>query len=240
MNKIFGLLAAALALTILSACNKGLEGDPKIKSSDDSTAYSIGLTVGKDLSNNFDQAFEGSDFKMNHDLLVKGIFDALSKKPGLTDKEMQKVLAAFDMRLREKQMAAAKSKGEEAGKKGAEFLAAKEKEGFTKTASGLLYRVVKAGTGKTPGKGNTVKVHYEGKLVDGTVFDSSIERGEPIDLSVSGVIPGWTEGLQLMKEGGKYELAIPGNLAYGDRGAGDKIGPNETLFFTIELIKIVK
>ena len=123
--------------------------------------------------------------------------------------------------------------------KGEKFLAEnKSKEGVKTTASGLQYKVVKEGTGKSPAATDNVLVHYEGKLLDGTVFDSSIKRGEPISFPLNRVIPGWTEGLQLMKEGGKSTLYIPSKLAYGASGAGGAIGPNETLIFEVELIKI--
>lgn len=124
-------------------------------------------------------------------------------------------------------------------KKGEQFLADNaKKEGVKTTASGLQYQVIKSGTGKTPGKKDTVKVHYHGTLVDGTVFDSSVDRGEPISFPVDGVIPGWTEALQLMKEGDKWKIFIPSNLAYGERGAGDKIGPNSALVFEVELLSV--
>lgn len=109
--------------------------------------------------------------------------------------------------------------------------------GYITTASGLIYKVVKEGTGAMPKAEDTVEVHYTGKLLDGTVFDSSVERGEPAIFPLNRVIPGWTEGLQLMKEGAKYEFFIPPYLAYGERGTGP-IGPNETLYFEVELIKV--
>jgi FKBP-type peptidyl-prolyl cis-trans isomerase FkpA len=125
--------------------------------------------------------------------------------------------------------------------KGEKFLAEnKTKEGVKTTDSGLQYKITKEGTGKSPKATDVVVVHYEGKLLDGTVFDSSIKRGQPIDFPLNRVIPGWTEGLQLMKEGGKAILYIPSKLAYGPRGtgAGGPIGPNETLIFEVELIKV--
>jgi peptidyl-prolyl cis-trans isomerase A (cyclophilin A) len=118
-------------------------------------------------------------------------------------------------------------------------IAEKAKEAYTQvTASGLRYKVIKEGTGAKPVATSNVKVHYTGKLLDGKVFDSSVERGQPIDFGLNQVIPGWTEGVQLMKEGGKYEFYIPSNLAYGERGAGGVIPPNSDLIFEVELIKI--
>ncbi len=127
-----------------------------------------------------------------------------------------------------------------ATEKGEKFLAEnKTKEGVKTTASGLQYKITKEGTGKSPAATDRVLVHYEGKLLDGTVFDSSIKRGEPIAFPLNRVIPGWTEGLQLIKEGGKAILYIPSKLAYGASGTpGGPIGPNETLIFEVELIKI--
>jgi len=122
---------------------------------------------------------------------------------------------------------------------GHEFLARKKKEeGVVETGSGLQYKVLEGGSGKSPAASDTVTVHYEGRLIDGTVFDSSYARGEPIDFPLNRVIPGWTEGVQLMQEGAKHELYLPSDLAYGERGAGGAIGPNETLIFTVELIKV--
>ena len=126
-------------------------------------------------------------------------------------------------------------------KKGQDFLAANgKKEGVTTTKSGLQYRVVKKGDGAKPGATDEVTVHYEGRLINGTVFDSSIKRGQPATFPVNGVIKGWTEALQLMSEGAEYELYIPAALAYGQRGAGQDIGPNETLIFKVSLIKVKK
>ena len=123
--------------------------------------------------------------------------------------------------------------------KGEKFLAEnKTKEGVKTTASGLQYKITKEGTGNSPKATDRVLVHYEGKLLDGTVFDSSIKRGEPIAFPLNRVIPGWTEGLQFLKEGGKAILYIPSKLAYGSRGAGGAIGPDETLIFEVELIKV--
>ena len=129
--------------------------------------------------------------------------------------------------------------GEKNLKAGELFLAENgKKEGVKTTASGLQYKVVKSGSGKTPAVTDTVKVHYHGTLIDGTVFDSSVDRGEPVTFPVNGVIPGWTEALQLMKEGDKWQLVIPSKLAYGENGAGGKIGPNAVLQFDVELLGI--
>jgi FKBP-type peptidyl-prolyl cis-trans isomerase FklB len=132
-----------------------------------------------------------------------------------------------------------KAAGEKNLKEGEAFLTANaKKEGVKTTASGLQYRVSKSGAGKSPKATDSVKVHYHGTLIDGTVFDSSIERGMPITFAVNGVIAGWTEALQLMKEGDKWTLYIPSKLAYGERGPGGKIGPNSTLIFEVELLSV--
>ncbi|MES2664199.1 MAG: FKBP-type peptidyl-prolyl cis-trans isomerase, partial [Pseudomonadota bacterium] len=115
-----------------------------------------------------------------------------------------------------------------------------KQSGVTATNTGLLYRVIKAGNGKKPARTDRVKVHYEGKLIDGTVFDSSYSRAEPAEFPVSGVIPGWIEALTLMPQGSTWELVIPANLAYGERGAGQSIGPNQALIFKVELLEILK
>ena len=134
--------------------------------------------------------------------------------------------------MRGKMEAKRKTDGEKNLKDGEAFLAANaKKEGVKTLPSGLQYKVLKSGSGKTPKATDTVKTHYHGTLIDGTVFDSSVERGEPVEFPVNGVIPGWTEALQLMKEGDKWQLFVPAKLAYGERGAGGKIGPNSTLIF---------
>lgn len=229
MNKLIWVMAA-VAL-VASAC-KGGASSSDMKTLSDSVSYALGSNLGKEMKEN--------EATLNPEMIAAGYKDGMEGKIALTDEAIQKVMMAFSKSMQEKQVAAAKAKGSAAIEKGAAFRAEKEKEGFKKTASGLLYRAITEGTGKAPAGTSTVRVHYEGKLIDGKVFDSSYERGEPIEFGLDGVIPGWTEGLQLMKEGGKYELVIPSELAYGERGAGKDIGPNETLFFTVELIKVVK
>jgi FKBP-type peptidyl-prolyl cis-trans isomerase FklB len=138
-----------------------------------------------------------------------------------------------------KQQELAKMAGEKNQKEGEAFLAEnKKKEGVITLPSGLQYKVIKAGSGNKPKATDTVTVHYQGTLVNGTEFDSSYRRGQPVSFPVNGVIPGWTEALQLMEAGAKWQIVIPSNLAYGDRGAGPQIGPNATLIFEIELISI--
>lgn len=200
----------------------------------DRISYSIGWDIGSSLKK--------QSIDINPDILIKGINCALGEKdPILTEDEMRGILMDFQKEMRENMM---KKRNESEGKnkkEGEVFLAEnKKKEGVKTTSSGLQYKVIKEGTGRKPGSDSMVKVHYEGKLIDGTVFDSSYERGDPAEFPVKGVIPGWTEALQLMKEGAEYELYIPAELAYGERGAGGTIGPNATLIFKVELISIEK
>ena len=158
----------------------------------------------------------------------------------LTDEEMARVLTQHKKLSDAKQLIELKQKADVNAKVGAEFLKANaKKQGVQTTKSGLQYQILKQGTGKSPQANSFVKVNYEGRLIDGTVFDSSIARNQPAEFQVSQVIQGWTEGLQLMKTGAKYRFFIPAKLAYGEIGAGDTIGPNNTLIFDIELIKIL-
>ncbi|QKQ71185.1 FKBP-type peptidyl-prolyl cis-trans isomerase [Acinetobacter sp. 10FS3-1] len=155
--------------------------------------------------------------------------------PAYTEEELQAAYEQFQKEMQEKQLNSAK----EAQASSDTFLTENAKKpGVKTTASGLQYRVTQEGSGKSPAASSVVKVHYSGKLVDGTVFDSSVERGEPIEFPLNQVIPGWTEGLQLMKEGGKATLYIPSQLGYGEQGVPGTIPPNSTLIFDVELIEV--
>jgi FKBP-type peptidyl-prolyl cis-trans isomerase FklB len=203
-----------------------------LKSQKDKISYIIGMDIGRNLQ-------KGSiDF--DPDILAKGIKDALSGgKPLLTEQEIRETTAVFQKELMAKQEEVAKKLGEKNKKEGEAFLAEnKKKEGVKTLPSGLQYKVIKEGTGKKPKITDTVTTHYRGTLIDGIEFDSSYRRGKPASFPANGVIPGWTEALQLMGEGAKWQLFIPPNLAYGERGAGRDIGPNATLIFEIELISI--
>jgi FKBP-type peptidyl-prolyl cis-trans isomerase FklB len=157
----------------------------------------------------------------------------------LSEQEIRETMAVFQKEMMARQEELSKKLGEKNKKEGDVFLAEnKKKDGVKTLPSGLQYKVVKAGTGKKPKLTDTVTTHYRGTLIDGTEFDSSYRRGQPATFPVNGVIPGWTEALQLMEEGAKWELFIPSNLAYGERGAGRDIGPHATLIFDIELITI--
>lgn len=200
--------------------------DPKIRSS-----YALGVDIGKSVKR--------QPLELDAKAMAAGLIDAYTGTPALTDAELKEVLQKLQEEFRTKAMAQQAKAGSENQKKGEVFLAENaKKDGVKTTASGLQYQVIKSGSGKTPGKKDTVKVHYHGTLIDGTVFDSSVDRGEPISFPVDGVIPGWTEALQLMKEGDKWKIFIPSNLAYGERGAGEKIAPNSTLVFEVELLAV--
>jgi len=172
--------------------------------------------------------------------LVKGMSDTLEgKEPRLTQAQAQKVLMAFQEQAMKEKEAGAATASVKNKEEGTAFLAKNGKrEGVTTTKSGLQYEVLKKGDGAKPAATDTVKVHYHGTLLNGTVFDSSVERGEPTTFPLNGVIPGWTEGVQLMNVGSKFKFAIPSDLAYGDRGAGGDIGPGATLIFEVELLAI--
>ena len=192
----------------------------------DKISYALGLSMGQNLM--------GSGVtSLNYQDLAQGIEDVLTKQqPKITYPEAQQVLGQFFQELEAKIAGAAKADGEK-------FLAENAKrEGVQVTASGLQYEVLEATIGQKPKATDTVKVHYEGTLIDGTVFDSSYKRGESISFPLNGVIKGWTEGLQLMSVGSKYKFFIPYQLAYGERGAGQQIPPYAALIFTVELLGI--
>ncbi|MBE6296980.1 MAG: FKBP-type peptidyl-prolyl cis-trans isomerase [Bacteroidales bacterium] len=193
----------------------------------DKFSYGLGMGIGQNL---LSMGVEG----MNIEDFVKGVSDILAgNKPALSHAEAQQVVTEHFKKLAEAEYEAVKKAGEE-------FLAANaKKEGVVVLPSGLQYEVITEGTGKKPGATDKVECHYEGTLIDGTVFDSSIKRGETATFGVNQVIKGWVEALQLMQEGAKWRLFIPYNLAYGERGAGEMIPPYSTLVFEVELIKVL-
>lgn len=203
-----------------------------LKTEKEKLSYSIGMEIGSNLRR---QAIH-----VEVDLLLKGLRDGFSgDKTLLSPEEVRKVLTTFQKEMVAKQKEEARVLGEKNKKEGEAFLAEnKKKPGVVTLPSGLQYKVIKAGTGKKPKGTDTVKTHYRGTLLDGTEFDSSYRRGEPATFPVKGVIPGWTEALQLMEEGAKWQLFIPPHLAYGERGAGPVIGPNATLIFEVELLSV--
>ena len=228
------LAAVTAVFFILMAWPAFSEDQLILKTQMDKASYAIGCKIGND--------FKRQSVDINPQALLRGMTDALAGAPrALTEAEMQEVMMTFTQELQKKQREATEKAAVKNKKEGVEFLAKnKLKEGVKVTPSGLQYRIIKAGNGDNPKPSDTVTVHYRGTLIDGTEFDSSYKRNEPATFPLSGVIPGWTEGLQLMKPGGKYEFLIPSNLAYGERGAGNTIGPDAVLIFTIELISINK
>jgi len=195
----------------------------------------ISYTIGADIGANLKR----QEIDVDPKAFAAGLADAIAGKTALTEEQMREVLNSFRTEMMEKAQARQKEAGEKNLKEGEAFLAANaKKEGVKTLPSGLQYKVLKSGSGKTPKATDTVKTHYHGTLIDGTVFDSSVERKEPVSFPVNGVIAGWTEALQLMKEGDKWQLFIPAKLAYGERGAGPKIGPNATLVFEVELLSV--
>jgi FKBP-type peptidyl-prolyl cis-trans isomerase FklB len=224
-------LIAALGILFL-ASQVSAEENLVLKNQKDKVSYIIGMEIGKN--------FKKQSIDIDPDILTKGIKDAISGgKPLLTEQEIQENMVTFQKEMMAKQEELAKKLGENNKKEGEVFLAEnKKKDGVKTLPSGLQYKVTKAGTGKKPKLTDTVTTQYRGTLIDGTEFDSSYRRGQPVSFPVTGVIPGWTEALQLMEEGAKWQLFIPPNLAYGERGAGRDIGPNATLIFEIELVSI--
>jgi FKBP-type peptidyl-prolyl cis-trans isomerase FklB len=199
-----------------------------LKNQKEKMSYIIGMDIGNNLKK--------QSIEIDPNILAKGIRDALAGgKPLLTEQEIRETMAVFQKEMVAKQEEVAKKNKKE----GEAFLAEnKKKEGVKTLPSGLQYKVIKAGTGKKPKSTDNVTTHYRGILINGTEFDSSYLRGQPISFQVNGVIPGWAEALQLMEEGAKWRLFIPSNLAYGEQGKGGVIGPNMTLIFEIELISI--
>ncbi len=221
------LLANAVAVTLLSFTGASLAEDVKLESDQDKLSYGLGMMIGDRVLKSYGD--------VNYELLMKGIqAQAEGEETAMTLEEAQGVLQAQQQKQANEQAELAR----EAGKK---FLDENAKrDGVQVTESGLQYEVVTDSDGEKPTINDTVTVHYVGTLPDGTTFDSSVDRGEPAQFPLKGVIPGWTEGLQLMTVGSKYRFVIPSDLAYGDRGAGPQIGPGATLVFEVELLEINK
>lgn len=199
----------------------------------DRISYALGLSMGNNFRSSGIEKINVKDFADG----VAAVFSG--ETPKMTYDEAKEEIRTFFTEMEERQKAEAAKMGEVNAKAGENFLAENAKRPEVKTtATGLQYEIVKEGDGPTPNRGDRVTVHYTGKLIDGTVFDSSVERGEPATFGVTQVIPGWVEALQMMKTGSQWRLYIPSKLAYGPNGAGGVIGPNATLIFDVELIKI--
>ena len=229
------ILAVFGAAQFSCGAKDGVQGKTTLKTFAEQKSYMIGV----DIANNLKSLNTEIDFEA----LVQGLGDVMKERPMILPKTtLDSIRQVFTMQLREQQMAGKKEVSEKNAKEGEEFLAAnKSKPGVITTASGLQYIIEKKGTGPIPKATDKVKVNYEGSLIDGKIFDSSEKHGgQPAEFQVNGVIPGWTEALQLMPVGSKYKLFVPSALAYGDRGAGPDIGPGAVLIFEVELLSIEK
>ncbi len=226
MRLAWGMVFSAGAVLPFVACSGGEESFEKRAS------YALGMDIG----NNVKQLAESLD----REALVDGLLDALSERePRLSPEEVNQLVRELLVKVQVENDRRRAEQAETNMQEGEEFLAEnKVKDGVVETASGLQYIVLAQGEGPSPVADDRVTVHYEGKLLDGKVFDSSYERGEPAEFLLSAVISGWTEGVQLMKVGSKYRFFVPSELGYGVRGAGQDIGPNATLIFEVELISI--
>ena len=227
MNKKVFALAVCFSSIALFSCEaqKG-KSNISLKTNADSVSYSIGASIGTNLKK------DGLD-SLNLDIMKAGIKNAIAGDSLLIDlNQSQDIIQTYVNDMQKKKS----ERNLNAGKK---FLEEnKKKEGVKELPDGLQYQVIKEGSGPKPAATDTVSVHYHGTLIDGTVFDSSVERGEPVEFPLNRVIPGWTEGVQLMSVGSKYKFFIPANLGYGERGSPPMIGGNSTLIFEVELLGI--
>lgn len=226
MRLVWGMVFSAGAVLPFVACSGGDE------SLEERGSYALGMDIGNSV-----KQFEVS---LDREALVDGLLDALSERePRFSPEEGSELVMELLAKAQKENARRRVEQAETNIQEGEEFLAEnKAKDGVVETASGLQYIVLEQGEGPSPVPDDRVTVHYEGKLLDGKVFDSSYERGEPSEFLLSAVISGWTEGVQLMKAGSKYRFFVPSDLAYGERGAGQDIGPNATLIFEVELISI--
>jgi len=228
----YKIIVTILIGTILFAgCKKSTNTaeDPK----KDEYSYAIGSFIGTDMKN--------KELDLNPDKIAEGLIDAFNGKSKMSDEKSKELLQAFQNQMMEKSIKMDEELGKKNKEEGESFLAKnKTKEGIVTLPSGIQYRIINKGKGNvSPKETDTVSVHYAGRLIDGKEFDSSYKRGEPVQFVVNSVIPGWTQILQLMKPGDKWEVFIPSELGYGERSVGQDIGPNAVLVFDIELISIV-
>lgn len=229
--RILALTALVAAGAVMSGCNQPAAGGAtKLASGDDSVSYILGYKMGENLKK--------QSVPVKPELIARGLSAGMAGTPSLMpDSVMQSVMMGFQVRMMGIQHQKDSASGVENRQAGEKFLAEnKTKDGVKTTPSGLQYKVLKEGTGPRPKATSQVTVQYKGSLLDGKVFDSSYERGQPATFTLNQVIPGWTEGVQLMNVGSKYEFWIPGNLAYGPQGQPPTIPPNSTLVFEVELL----
>ena len=227
MKKVFVLLL--LSLFVVGA----VSADDKFKSQQEKIGYAIGMNIATNMMQ--------QKVDVDADQLAAGLMAVLKgEETVITQEEMGQILTAYQQEMQMKQMAEAAAVAAKNEKLAQEYLEKNGKqEGVVTLESGLQYKVIKTGAGASPAAESKVEVHYSGTLLDGTEFDSSYKRGEPASFPVNGVIPGWTEALQLMQEGDKWQLVIPSELAYAERGAPPMIPPNATLVFEVELLKVL-
>jgi len=227
----FQRILTSLALVLFAAGLHAQDASP-LKSDKDKTSYALGVAVGK--------SFQAQGVDADPNLIAQGMKDVLTNgKVLISDDEFKALMTAFQQAMTQKQAAAKAAEADANQKAGTAFLADNaKKDGVMTTASGLQYKVITAGSGAKPTDADTVTCQYRGTLIDGTEFDSSYKNGQPAVLDVGRVIPGFKEALKLMPVGSKYQFVIPAEQAYGERGAGNVIGPNSTLIFEIELISI--
>ncbi|HEY3489002.1 MAG TPA: FKBP-type peptidyl-prolyl cis-trans isomerase [Candidatus Deferrimicrobiaceae bacterium] len=231
--KIWGVVVLAVVLS----ANLAFGGDGvELKDKKDKVSYGIGLSFGNNLKANI----KNDDIEIDQELLLRGLRDAFTgASPALSDNQLRETMMNLQSEVTAHQEAKAKAALEKNKKQGEDFLLAnKGKDNVITLPSGLQYKVIKEGTGVSPKPTDLVETHYSGTLIDGTEFDSSYKRNQPAVFPVNGVIPGWTEALQKMKVGSKWQLFVPSELAYGTKGAGNLIGPNATLIFEVELLSI--
>ncbi|MEP3836435.1 MAG: FKBP-type peptidyl-prolyl cis-trans isomerase [Algibacter sp.] len=228
--KVLGLLSVII---LAASCNQNGATQKAITTEIDSVSYAIGMDVARNVKASFDE--------FDSDLFIQGFNNVSDSSNILLDEaKAQQVVRAYFQKKQQADAAKLKEEAENNKFEGEKFLADNaKKEGVVTTESGLQYIVLKEGTGATPTTSSKVKVHYHGTLIDGTVFDSSVDRGEPTEFGVTQVIKGWTEGLQLMKEGAKYKFFIPSDIAYGaNPRPGGPIKANSTLIFDVELLEV--
>ena len=239
MRLVTKMSLVAVAVMSLAACQKEAEQKPVTLDTDAAKqSYSLGVSVGRYLDSTLDE-YSKMGLSLDSALILRGVQDAVADKTALTDEEVQAMMAVLEEQFREKQTAIAEAETAQAVAAGKAYLEGNaKKEGVTVTESGLQYEVLQAAEGAKPAATDTVKVHYTGTLTDGTKFDSSYDRGEPAQFPLNRVIPGWTEGVQLMNVGSKFKFTIPAELAYGERDMG-VIKPNSVLVFEVELLEIV-
>lgn len=228
------LVGMAATAALLTACGgeQAQQEEPKLDSLEQKVSYIVGYNMASQA--------KASNFDVDADALKMAVSDVAEGKDSRLDEEQsQAAMTAFQTQQQAKQQEAMAKAAEENKQEGETYLAENaQKEGVTTTESGLQYREITSGDGASPTEEDQVTVHYTGRLIDGTVFDSSVERGQPATFPVTGVIPGWVEALQLMQVGDKWEITVPSEMAYGAGGTSGPIGPNETLIFEVELLGI--